>query len=70
MMRAVEYNNYGGPEVLHLTDVTKPVPKENEILIKIIASTVTVADVRLRKADPYLVKFVMGFWHLQSFYIL
>ncbi|MBK7865901.1 MAG: NAD(P)-dependent alcohol dehydrogenase [Ignavibacteriales bacterium] len=62
-MRAVEYNNYGGPEVLQLTEVTKPVPKENQILIKIIASTVTIADVRLRKADPYLVKFVMGFWH-------
>ena len=63
MMRAVEYNDYGGPEVLHLTEVTKPVPKENEILIKIIATTVTMADVRLRKADPYLVKFMMGFWH-------
>ncbi len=62
-MRAIEYNNYGGPEVLHLTEVTKPVPKEDQILVKIIATTVTMADIRLRKADPYLVKFMMGFWH-------
>jgi NADPH:quinone reductase-like Zn-dependent oxidoreductase len=62
-MRAIEYNNYGGPEVLLLTEVSKPVPKENQILIKVIASTVTMADVRLRKADPYIVKFMMGFWH-------
>lgn len=60
-MKAVVYRKYGGPEVLEFTELPKPQPKENEILIKIIATSVTTADVRMRKADPFPVKFMMGF---------
>ncbi|MED1864446.1 NAD(P)-dependent alcohol dehydrogenase [Fictibacillus nanhaiensis] len=47
-MKAVLCLKYGTPQVLSLQQVTKPTPKENEILIKIYATTVTTGDVRVR----------------------
>ena len=47
-MRVVEYNQYGPPSVLHLTEVPKPLPRDNEILIRVRATTVTAGDCRLR----------------------
>ncbi|QFT89549.1 Alcohol dehydrogenase [Bacillus sp. THAF10] len=59
-MKAVVYSKYGPPEVLTLTTLDKPKPKNNEILIKVAASAVNAADWRLRKAEPALVRFFFG----------
>ncbi|UCC16970.1 MAG: NAD(P)-dependent alcohol dehydrogenase [Dehalococcoidales bacterium] len=47
-MKAVVCTKYGSPEVLQIQDIPKPVPNENEVLVKVHATTVTSSDVRIR----------------------
>lgn len=60
LMKAIVYTKYGPPDVLQLKEVEKPVPGENEVLIKVHAATVTPADIAFRKGDPFISRFFTG----------
>ena len=59
-MRAVIHDKYGPPEVLRLEDVEQPVPKDDEVLVKIHATTVTRTDCGLRSAELFITRFFTG----------
>ena len=59
-MKAIVWTKYGSPEDLQLKEVEKPAPKEDEVLIKIFATSVTIGDIKIRKADPFYVRFYFG----------
>ena len=59
-MKAVLHTKYGPPEALKLKEVEKPIPKDDEVLIKIYATATNVADWRLLRAAPFLVRFMGG----------
>lgn len=53
-MKAVVCTKYGPPEVLQLTQLEKPFPKDNEVLIKLRATTVHIGDTKIRRLEPGL----------------
>ncbi|MBL7991178.1 MAG: NAD(P)-dependent alcohol dehydrogenase [Candidatus Kapabacteria bacterium] len=59
-MKASVYLNYGEPEVLNIAEVTRPIPKHNEVLIRVYASTVTAADIMMRKGKPAIGRLYLG----------
>jgi NADPH:quinone reductase-like Zn-dependent oxidoreductase len=59
-MRAVVYDRYGAPDVLRLDEVERPVPMEDQVLVKIHATTVNRTDCGLRSAKPFITRVFTG----------
>ena len=59
-MRAVIVEKYGNPEVLQIQKIEKPLPKSNEVLIKIKATSITAASGFMREGKPYLGRLFLG----------
>jgi len=58
-MKAIVYTKYGPPDVLELKEVKKPVPGDNEVLIKVCATTVTPMDWRFRNGKTLIARLLM-----------
>ena len=59
-MKAIVYTKYGPPDVLELKEVEKPTPKDNEVLIKVHASTVSSIDLRFRQGKNIIARMMSG----------
>ena len=69
-MKAVICTGYGAPEVLKFREVAKPKPKENDVLIKIHATSAHIGDTRIRRANPFLARLFYGLFHPRKNLIL
>ncbi|HRH36283.1 MAG TPA: alcohol dehydrogenase catalytic domain-containing protein, partial [Catalimonadaceae bacterium] len=59
-MKAIVYKKYGPPEVATIAEVPKPKPKEDEVLVKVVASTVNRTDSGFRSAEYVVSRFWSG----------
>lgn len=59
-MKAIVYEGYGPPEVLRLKDVEKPTPDENQVLVKVHASSINAGDYFAMGGKPFLFRFFSG----------
>jgi NADPH:quinone reductase-like Zn-dependent oxidoreductase len=59
-MKAIVYTKYGPPEVLQLNDVEKPDPGDNEVLIRVYATTVTATECTFRKGETLFIRLFTG----------
>ncbi|MBT8350056.1 MAG: alcohol dehydrogenase catalytic domain-containing protein, partial [Deltaproteobacteria bacterium] len=59
-MKAIIYTKYGPPDVLELRDIEKPIPKDNEVLIRVYAATVNRSDCAMLRAKPFIMRFFTG----------
>ncbi|MCI0554897.1 MAG: NAD(P)-dependent alcohol dehydrogenase, partial [Anaerolineae bacterium] len=59
-MKAIVYERYGPPDVLQLQEVEKPTPAENQVLVKVHASSINAGDTFARGGKPFLFRFFTG----------
>lgn len=59
-MKAIISRKYGPPDVLELSEIEKPIPKDNQVLVKVRASSVNYGNLVLLKGEPFLARFVFG----------
>ncbi len=61
-MKAIVYREYGSSDVLKIEEIDKPIPKDDEVLIKVQAASVNAADWHLMRGDPFPMRLLFGFF--------
>lgn len=59
-MKAIVFTEYGSPDVLHFEEVETPTPNDDQVLVKIHASSINAGDWHILRADPFLVRLAFG----------
>ena len=59
-MKAILYHKYGSPDVLQIEEIEKPIPDENQVLVKVHATSINAGDYRVMRADPFFIRLVTG----------
>ncbi len=59
-MKAVVYTEYGSPDVLRIEEIEKPAPNENQVLVKVHATSINAGDYRVRGGGPFLLRLMIG----------
>jgi NADPH:quinone reductase-like Zn-dependent oxidoreductase len=59
-VKAIVYHNYGSPDVLKLEEVQKPIPQDDQVLVKVIAASAAAGNWHILRADPFLIRFMSG----------
>jgi len=59
-MRAITRDSYGSPDVLRLQEVEKPIPKDDEILMKVYSASVNHADSHGLRGTPFIARIILG----------
>ena len=67
-MKAIRFHQYGGPEVLALQELEKPVPRENEILVRVKAAAINPLDWHMMRGTPYFMRLMTGLTKPKSKY--
>lgn len=60
-MKAIDCSRYGAPDVLEMIALEIPKPSKDELLVRVHATSVNSGDVRIRKADPWIIRLIFGF---------
>lgn len=59
-MKAIVFSRYGSPDVLTLEEVEKPTPKDDEVLVKVVAASANTLDWRILRGEPFLARLAYG----------
>src|SRR4030067_3170669 len=59
-MKSIVHTRYGPPDLLELREVEIPTPKENQVLVKVHAASISAADYRTMRANPFPVRLMVG----------
>lgn len=59
-MRTIIYTGYGSPDVLQFEEIEKPAPVDNQVLVKVHATSINAGDYRMMRGKPYLIRLMMG----------
>ena len=59
-MRAIQYTEYGPPNVLQFTEVERPIPKDDEVLVNIRAASLNPLDWHFMRGTPYFLRAMSG----------